>query len=282
MDNINLYKTINNIDGGSKHINNYFDNIDIYTTDLFNILVKIPKYNLVIYTLIIFIIFNFTTRFNIKINHIFAIIISCSIIYFLLRYDYFSFINYTTTKKMELKFLNKLLFENTKWDTVNNSNITDPFKLFKKSYLYLNPVLVDLFYNIREYIQYNSFSYINSLIHCNNVIEFDFNSKNGLNNKYENYEIAINESKKAINELNSIIYKLPVSIETNKKFSDTINKLHGLLNTHIKNIANVFKDSNIVNEINIGSMPDNFYDEYFFIGANDTKTDDYNSIFNMY
>ena len=38
----------------------------------------------------------------------------------------------------------------------------------------------------------------------------------------------------------------------------------------------------IINEISLSRMPDNFYDTYFFISPDDTKTKGHMSAFNMY
>jgi hypothetical protein len=172
---------------------------------------------------------------------------------------------------------------NGPWDYERETNIIiKPLNSNNKSYLYLNPLIVQFFYNIREYSQYNISSYINSLIYSNNVIAYDYQTKLGLSNGYENYTVAIEEVRKALNELNSVIYNLPSSIVTYNKFGDSIKMLHSLLNQHITNMANIFKDKNKTTDINLHNMPDNFYDDYFQISANDTREKGYISTFNMY
>jgi hypothetical protein len=97
-----------------------------------------------------------------------------------------------------------------------------------------------------------------------------------------NYSIAIDESKKALNELNSIIYNLPSTKVSYIKFNKSIKTLHKLLNRHILDMSILLKNKNKQIEIDMFKMPDNFYDEYFSINSNDTKTNNYMSIYNMY
>jgi hypothetical protein len=175
------------------------------------------------------------------------------------------------------------MFEDYTWDFEKENNLLlKPINSNNKSYLYLNPLIVEFFYNIRNYSQYNISSYVNSLLHTNNVIGIDYQSRIGLYNKYDNYEVAITESKKALNELNSIIYNLPSSLISYNKFKDSIKILHGLLNQHLRKISILFKNTNKLEDINIEKMPDNFYDSNFFISSDDTKTKEYISTFNMY
>jgi hypothetical protein len=175
------------------------------------------------------------------------------------------------------------MFDKYTWDYEKENNLlVKPLTANNKSYLYLNPVLVEFFYNIREYSQYNISSFVNCLLHCNNVIGFDYQAKIGLSYSYDNYQTAILEIKKALNELNSVIYSLPSSLAGYNKFKDSVNILHGILNQHLIDMSIIFKNNNKLSEMNINSMPDNFYDSNFVINPNDMKTRDYISVFNVY
>lgn len=274
---------INKINDSSENINSYFENIDLFNTNIYDIIDKIPKYNIIIYIFIIFLIFNFVSRLNIRLNEILTWMICILLIYFLIKKDYTQFILYTQDKKKQLNFLHKLVFNNKDIDYAKINNIiVKPIGNNQKSYLYLNPLIVQFFFNIREYSQYNISSYINSIICSNNVIGLDYQSKIGINKTYLNYESAIEETKKALNELNSVIYSIPSTIESYNKFDKSVKVLHGLLNKHIYDMSLLFKNENKTKDITISTMPNNFYDDYFTISADDTKTSDYISTFNMY
>jgi hypothetical protein len=175
------------------------------------------------------------------------------------------------------------MFDNKDVDYAKLNNIIiKPIGSDQKSYLYLNPLIVEFYFNIREFSQYNISSYVNSVIYANNVIGLSYQSKIGLNRTYLNYESAIENTQKSLNELNSVIYNLPSSKESYNKFDESIRILHSLLNKHIEEMALLFKNENKVKDISINSMPDNFYDSYFKISSNNTKTAGYISTFDMY
>ena len=203
MDGFIFKNLLNKINNSSDDINTYFKNDDLYNNNIYEILSKIPKYNIIVYIFIIFLIYNFIKKLEIRLNEILVWIICILLIYLLIKKDYTQFIQYTIVKKNQLEFLHKLMFDDYTWDYEKKNNLLlKPINSNNKSYLYLNPLIVEFFYNIREYSQYNISSYVNSLLHTNNVIGFEYEALIGLNNKYDNYEVAIVESKKALNELN--------------------------------------------------------------------------------
>ena len=201
-----------------------------------------------------------------------------------IKKDYSEFISYTNVKKEQLDFLHSIMFagkDDSEYEKSDNV-IIKPDNPQQKTYLYMNPVLVELFFNIREYSQYNISAFSNCLIHCNNVLAIDYQSKIGLNDAFYNYDTAVLEVKKALNELNSVIYNLPSTKVSYNKFSNVINMLHGILNKHIKDIGILYINLNKTKDIDLFSYPDNFYDEYFKISFDDTKTRDYISTYDMY
>jgi hypothetical protein len=281
MDTIIFQNIYDKVSNSANNINNYFDNIDYYNNNIYDIIDKLPKYNIIIYIFIITIIYAIISRFQIRLNEILTFLFCLLVIYLLINKDYKEFIKYTQYKKDQLNFLHKLMFNNN-WEYAKHNSIISKPNKNKKSYLYLNPVIVELFYNIREYSQYNVSSYVNSLLHCNNVLGIEYEANIGLDRDYLNYEMAVQETKKALNELNSIVYNLPLDKISYKKLKESTTLLHELLNKNIKNISILCKNDNKKTEINMFSMPDNFYDDYFIISSDDTKTSDYHSTFNMF
>jgi len=266
----------------SNHIQTYFENFDNYNNDFYSILSKIPKYNLLIYILILFLIFHFVLQFNINAGHLFALFISIIVLFLFIRQNYSSFIEYTIDKKMQLKFLHKLMFDDKNVSSARTKDIFIKPMGEEKSYLYLNDALVQFFFNNRQYSQYNISSYTNSLLHCNNVIALDYQSGLGVNKKYSNYELAVEESKKALNEFQSVVYNIPHTYQSFNQLNQSMRILQELLNKHIENMELLFKNDNKINDLTIESKPDNFYDHYHNISANDMNDKDYISIFNQY
>lgn len=266
----------------SNKINLFFDNKKFFENDLFIILLDIPKHKYIIYIIITFIIFNFISRLNIKLNELFSFLISCIVIYFLIRIDYTDFSKYTKNKTEEIRFLHKLMYDNkNEYVTANPDNFfIMPIHPYEKSYLYLDPILVQLFIEVRPISSYNISAYVNSLFHCNNIIGIEYESKIGLNREYLNYNTAILEKSKALNAFNSAIYNQPEA--TILKYMESLKILQSILNNHLKVIGEYFKNNNILNDITINSVPNDFYDINFFISPDDTKTKDYISVYNMY
>jgi hypothetical protein len=281
MSNIIFEGLLDKINVSINNINSYFNNADSYDRNISNIFDKLPKYNIIIYIFIIFLIFNFVNRLTIRNNEILVFLISTLLIYFLVNKDYSDFINYTNNKKLQLDFLNKLIFNNETYK-VASKNYSLNINRENISYLHLNPLIVQFFYNIRDYKDYNISAYINSILSANTVIGLEFQSNIGINRTYLNYELSIEETKKSMNELNSMIYNTPSTLLSFNKLNDSLTMLHKLLNQLLINMATKFKNDNKLNDINLHSMPDNFYDSYFIISDNDTKTKGYMSAFNMY
>jgi len=281
MSNIIFEGLLDKINVSINNINSYFNKDDLNDRNISNIFDKLPKYNIIIYIFIIFLIFNFVNRLTIRSNEILVFLISTLLIYFLVNKDYSDFINYTNNKKLQLDFLNKLIFNNENYIFASKNyslNTTSQ----NVSYLHLNPLIVQFFYDIRGYKNYNISAYINSILSANIIIGLEFQSNIGLNNTYLNYELAIEETKKSLNELNSVIYNAPSTILSFNKLNDALIILHKLLNQLLINMATKFKNNNKLNDINLHRMPDNFYDSYFFIGEDDTKTKGYMPAYNMY
>ena len=287
-DNIIFENIFDKINMSADNINSYFSNLDYYNTNTYDIFSKLPKYNIIIYIFIVFLIFNFIGRLNIRLNEILIFFVSVLVIYLLMNKDYSQFIQYTDKKKLQLEYLNKLIFNGKDWIYGYKTSYQSETRYFDNvSFLYLDPVIVEFFYNMRDFSHYNISSYVNAVKHANNVIGMDFKSSFGEDRKYLNYQDLILEVKKCLNEFNSVIYNLPSAILTYEQFNKSMKVLHQLLNQHVTNMGARIKNDNTLKENNKditvdGYMPNDFYDDYFIIHADDTKTRDYISTYNMY
>ena len=282
MTSIIFQNVIDNIFDSTNNINEYFNNYDKYNTNLFNLLNKLPKEYLVIYIFCIALIYNFITRFNINNTHIYFLLITIIFIYFIANNNYFNFIEFTEQKKKQLKFLHKIMYENRdRYITASTNNyFIVPFKSFEVSYLYLNPAIVDFFFSMKNLSSYNISSFSDALIHSNNIIGIEFEAKEGLDRNYLNYSSAVLEKNKALNALNSAIYNIDEAYV--QKYMRSIEILHRLLNVHLKNIGDYFKNINKLKGMRVDRVPDDFYDIDFLISPDDTKTSEYISTYNMY
>ena len=95
MDGFIFKNLLNKINNSSDDINTYFKNDDLYNNNIYEILSKIPKYNIIVYIFIIFLIYNFIKKLEIRLNEILVWIICILLIYLLIKKDYTQFIQYT-------------------------------------------------------------------------------------------------------------------------------------------------------------------------------------------
>lgn len=228
----------------NKKITEFLDKKDLYIPNIYNILNTIPSNNVLLYFFVILLIYAFLKNRQIRLNEIFIFLICMTVLYFLIQKDYINFIQFTDDKKIQMKFLEKLMFQNKNYEKaiIGGESLTSTDINNKTSYLYYDPIITQYFYNIRDIVNYDSSSYINSLIHTNNLLKISYQSKLLKDNLKENYDQAIFEKKKALNALSYSIFNIPSNNIMNKKYKDSLNILHERLNSHIDNMAILFKD----------------------------------------
>lgn len=228
----------------NKKVNEFLDKKDLYIPNIFNIINTIPSNNVLFYFLLVLLIYAFLRSREIRINDIFIFMVCVLVVYLLIQKDYVNFIQFTDNKKIQIKFLEKLLFNNNSYETaiIGGESLTINSPNVKTSYFYYDPIIIEFYYNIREVINYDISSYINSLTHTNNLLKISYQSNILKENLKENYEQAIIEKDKALNFLSYMIFSIPVNNITYKKYNDSINILHSRLNAHIDNMAILFKD----------------------------------------
>jgi hypothetical protein len=283
MDNIIFSKLYQKTNDVINNLNNTLDDNNKYKTDIVDLMYEIPGYYMIIFIFISFLIYFVFSQLTIRLNDILIFLIIIVFFYVMLKSNSRVFYNYIKEKDVKLKFLHKLMFDTDNWsnnNTNNNLNVK-PENYFKKSYLYLNPSIIDLYYNVRYYSQFNIQSYINSLNHTNNLLKLSYESKQFNLNPY-NYSIAIDEMNNSLNEFSTIIYNLPLSGEAYKKEHSAILLLRSLLTSELEDMNIIYKNNNKTDEININSYPDDYYDSVFTISSNDTKDLQYLPNYNIY
>ena len=229
----------------NKKINEFLDKKDIYIPNIYNILNTIPSNSVLFYFFVVLLVYAFLKNREIRLNEIFIFMVCIVIIYFLIQKDYVNFIKFTDDKKLQMNFLEKLMFQNNNFERaiIGGESLTIGDSNNKESYLYYDPIITTYYYNIRDLINYDSSSYINSLIHTNNLLKISYQSNILKQNLKENYEQSIIEKNKALNSLSQMIFNLPSNNISDKKYKDSLDILHLRLNGHIENIAVLFKDT---------------------------------------
>jgi len=272
MSELIIRKIIGDIGKSSQVIIDNFDKLIRSNGNIYTIIDNIPNYNKLYYVFIFIGILYFTTRYDIKLNFILGILLSIILIHYLISRDNVLQDSFIDNKDLQLKFLNNLLFDNN--DKYVTSVINDNFNIqppFEQSYLYLNPLIIQFFYNTRENSQYNLSNYVNALSKINNILALNYQMNIGVENPYQNYKTIKKLYNDALNSYHSIIYSLPSDKIVYKKFNSSLKILQSLLIKHLDDAAVICKLKNNKEDININTLPNSILDSE--ISEDDTKTE---------
>jgi hypothetical protein len=225
------------------------------------------------------------SKFSIELNNLFGLFISILIVYYFIQYDKKQSNAHSKDISFKLKYLNQFLIEDNKniptcvMDYENNTNT--PITI--KSYLYVNPTIIVLFYNLRDYAFYNTSVFRKCLFNVNNILLLYIRMKHPLdkdklkyNLKY-NYDLAYDNYINALNNLHSMIFKIPSSKFNNIKHNNTMIKLQQILYNYLNEMKLFIKEDIKQNGLNRHSM------QLESNGPNINDTDFmYNNKYNLY
>ena len=283
MSDIIIDKYLTKSNNTNNEINKLIKYKDEFLINPYKVLSTLPSNSLLFYFFIVIIIYGLFKNKNIGPNEIFILLVSVIVVYMLSYNNYSSFLKFTFTKNNELNFLNNIMYNGQKVIKGDILNFGDNNGLYqKKSYLYYDPLISSLMYNIKEYTQENIQSYSNCLRNINSLLKLSFESKNISHSFLENFQSVIIEKNKALNELSSMIYLIPTSTITYEKFNKSIKVLHELLNVHIYKMSKLFIDKTSIDEKSYGYIPADFFQIDEYILPNDLKTINYQSSYNLY
>ena len=181
------------------------------------------------------------------------------------------FYYYSTKNAKELNekllFLNSILYEG------NEEHFN------QISFLEYEPKLIEFFYDIKYYIDDNLTAYRKSLLATNNILRYGYNLENNLMQQPEQlYTLILQEYKEALNNFQSLIYKLTSHQVNNDLFQRNMEKLKGLLDQQVEKAKLKIKDGYNKYDINIWSLPNPNNLEL----ANDTKDKNYSSHYSFF
>ncbi len=265
-----MYQLI--IESFFKKINNTLNKIDNIkeSPNLFTMM-NIPNIELFKLIVIVIVLFIISNQLDIKLNHIFILIISIILIYLLLNKYYNVDYNNKYNDNIKLKYLNNIMFNKNNITNITNiDSINIIYNDNEKSYLYLNKDVLNFYYNLKKLTIFNMSNYRDSLISSNNLIKYLIESDLTNINSYLNFLNAKKEYFNALNSFQSIIYSLPNTDIQNK----ILNKSLILLNKILYSILNKIKKKTIDNnnkDIDINTTPESIIKSDNYISPSDTK-----------
>jgi hypothetical protein len=137
---------------------------------------------------------------------------------------------------------------------------------------HMDPDLINLFYNISEFREYNTEAYVQSLKSADLMLKTKAELEVGLYHCKENLDLMREKAKESINHLQTVIHKSPIPKATTIKFQRALNALQVLLRRHIDDAVRICQrqykkrgiDINTHFVYNKGPRPDDpYYDDHF-------------------
>ena len=147
----------------------------------------------------------------------------------------------------------------------------------KPANFHMDPDLINLFYNIRDFKTLNSEAYDESLIAVDNMLKIVSEIEQGVYHCQENLDIVREEMNKAMNHMHTVIYKMPIPKNIEMKYMQALEALQIILRRHVDRVVDICQrqyksrgiDINTHFVYNDGPRPD------------DTQNADFSN-FNMY
>jgi hypothetical protein len=168
-----------------------------------------------------------------------------------------------------------------KYHTISTKNKELMMKLKsltpKPANFHMDPDLINLYYNIRDFRTLNTEAYDQSLIAVDNMLKIVSEIEAGVYHCSENLDIVIDQMNKAMNHLHTTIYKMPIPKIVEMKYMQSLQALHIILRRHVDRMVDICQRQYKKRGIDINT--------HFVYNdgprADDTQNEDYSN-FNMY
>jgi len=221
---------------------------------------------LYLYFVIILLIFLGISKYNVTLNLIVSILVSYGVIYYIISKDRYTQTHYNKKTDLKLTFLEDIIQTNS---TIYISN-----------YLHLNALIIQFYFDMRDYIEYNLSNYRDSLISVNSMLMLEEQSGK-LENPGNAYRSIKDLYKEAMNHFQSIVHSIPYDKNVFDKFNKSLLILQSLL---LSIVDNVKKKCQLINKLEITTdyIPDMMLANEVVVDANDTISSKYSNNFNFY
>jgi len=208
-----------------------------YDTNTSTILGRIDNKNIIIF-IIIFIFFLFISQFfDIGLTIIFFIIIAALVSYILYSKNQINDISTEENLKIKLEFINP------RPRRIDNHPPLIDFLFSIKDFYYINPTaFYNIVQNVDNFMQLYDEIINDQLIYC-----------------VQNLQVAIEFSRNAQNNLQSIIYNLDVDKRMTKKFHQSLKEFHLIMRQYVARMIARCNSHFNSSDINNSSM---YYQEY--------------------
>lgn len=171
--------------------------------------------------------------------------------------------------------------ETTEISTLNEELVVKLRSLIPRpQYFHIDADFINLFYDIKEYRNYNMQEYDQALSDADNFLQLVGDIEIGVKDCTENLDVAEDFMFKSLNHLHAVVYKLPLDKNVWNKYQKSLESLHLLFKRKTDYIHKIcekdLKNKGFTNRTQIRYNDDNAP------RPNDTKEPDYNSHYNLY
>ena len=132
---------------------------------------------------------------------------------------------------------------------ISRSLKTNKFK--DTNYFYIDSNLVEFINEISEYQQYNPVVYRKLILTLDRFLKLVTDMEKDTDGMGELYHVIELYKTNALNTLHSMVYTIPQTEITTKKFNNALKKLEKILNSHLNNVFNYMEHSYSKKQINI-------------------------------
>jgi hypothetical protein len=153
---------------------------------------------------------------QINLTHVTALIISIALI---------AYFNMQDKRKYETR-MNDLYFK---------LQLIDP----KPTYFYMDSDIIELIDDIKEYREYNIVAYSKMIYALDNFLEIVHDMELGVKDFGDNIEVAQHQQQIAIDNLQSVLFKLPVNRKLEYKLEQAIYSMKFILQRHIDKMIHI-------------------------------------------
>lgn len=216
---------ISEIEEQNNNIKNINQNInDKIASSIYNNLISINSIDLFKYIVIIIICISFSSIFKIKLNIIIGSIIGLFIVYLL--YDKKDLTNATYQNQLIIKL-----------------SLIRP----KPKYFDNYSELIELFYSIRDFYNYNSTVFKQVIIEVDLILLILNDIKQNIINCKYNVDVLQDKKREVLNHLSSMIYTIENNKLIEKKLQNAVNTLHKILNNYETEAIQICNNQILVN-----------------------------------
>jgi len=145
---------------------------------------------------------------------------------FVISIGFYAYVYWTDNKEKDdkVRFLNELMYN----DEIEPYNI--------QSYIGIDDDLLNFFYTNKDYADVNLNAYRSSMENVNNLLKMEFEIFQNVYYPTQLESLAKEQCEKALNNLHSLIHRIPSSSFSYETFNDNLATLKALLDKHMNRI----------------------------------------------